>query len=167
MVKIGYSGGNDFNLLIETNESEFNKRISLKNMIFNVEMDAYDYIIVFHKVPSRENFRKFLKAINEEYRLKIYQSKRYYKGRYELDITLKEMYYTFNQKRLDKKESNIYVNNKPMFECIFSIHKSDKDNKTFISLHRSKDRICDLFATIRSYQDEEKIILVDFENIEF
>jgi len=171
MAKIGFSSNSRYspkdNILIEINESEFSNRISLKSMIFNVEMDTHDYIIVFHKVPSRENFRKFIKAINEEYRIKTYQSKRYYKGRHELDLTVKEMYNIFNQKRLDKKESHIYVNNKPMFECIFGIYKWFNDNKTIVSLHASNGRIYDIFINISSYQDEAKTVLVDFENIDF
>jgi len=160
----------EYTTLIRTDEDQFNKRISLKSIIFNIEMNITNYIIVFHKVPSRDRFKKFIKAINEEYRLDTYHAK-YARSVTEIDIDIKDMYTTFNNKRLSKKESKLYVNTKPMFGCIFALSKKDNGllyNKPLsVTLYKLEEYIFNLFKTIKGFDKEEETVLIDFENIDF
>jgi len=166
MINIGLDGVDT--VALRTDDAQFNKRISLKSIIFNIEMDICDYIITFHKVPSRENFKKFVKAINEEYRLETYRAQ-YATTRIKDDIDIKEMYTTFNHKRLSKKKSKFFLNLKPMFGCLFFIQRSNKEKQKNISitLYRAEEQIYRLFKSIGIFDRAEEIVLVDFDNIDF
>jgi len=156
-------------VLLRTDEAQFNKRVSLKSIIFNVEMDIGEYIIVFHKVPSRETFRKFIKAITEEYGLETYHAK-YARSVTKMDLEIRYMYEMFNNKRSSKKVSKLCINDKPMFGCLFSIIKDGKVpyNKPMnMTLYKSDEQISILFRSIGLNDKRERTILVDFENIDF